>query len=411
MRRRFGQKPYLFGWEDFVNFARASEAPAQDPRGGYQFYDLTTPWPGVDVPRITPDGMAIIEGPQENLQPRSEDLSAWAQTGTADLISGQTAPDGASDAYLVEDDSVVVIEDRYWSPNLTVSATTPYVLSVMVPKDADNTRLVGVEVRDPVTAHRLWATLNTSTGAISEDAISNGFTSRSVEAIDAGDWWLVRLRYTTASGTAARVVLYPASGLVGGAGRTGTAVGTTIPWGVYLAEVDHPTTYPRTGAAAATRQPDLMDLNSIPAALAARIESPRGFWFDVVSEFGSADTAGSNDYLFDTATPGAASFAVRRSAPGSNTLQLIQGGTIGITLPTATWVHNDRLRFWVKNTVANGSALKVWNMTQGKGPFSGTGASQAALDVTGKKLRIGGLGSLTTVHWNGLFSRWVAGHP
>lgn len=61
---------------DYANLSltRALEAAAWDFRIG-AFYDLVTPWPGVNVARVLPDGSVLIEGQRKNAMPDSDDMS------------------------------------------------------------------------------------------------------------------------------------------------------------------------------------------------------------------------------------------------------------------------------------------------------------------------------------------------
>lgn len=80
-----------------ATFTRSSEASAVDPRDGWAWYDLATPWPGVDVPRILSDGAILIEGSRTNLVVNGRDFTAasWdsksGHTVTANAVAG---PDG-----------------------------------------------------------------------------------------------------------------------------------------------------------------------------------------------------------------------------------------------------------------------------------------------------------------------------
>lgn len=97
-----GSSPYLLDFRN-ANFTRASEAAAVDPRVGadWAFYDLTTPWPGVNVPRILPDGSVLLEGARTNYNPNSENYSGYLVSGTPTLTPNQSAPDGTTNAYRI----------------------------------------------------------------------------------------------------------------------------------------------------------------------------------------------------------------------------------------------------------------------------------------------------------------------
>lgn len=93
-----------------ATFTRSSEAAAVDPRAGWAWYDLETPWPGVDVPRILPDGAILIEGARTNLvqhnrQPNQSPWTSYAGKVAADVDDG---PDGLATADRIQTASATI---------------------------------------------------------------------------------------------------------------------------------------------------------------------------------------------------------------------------------------------------------------------------------------------------------------
>lgn len=89
---------YLLNYA-LATFARSSEGAAADPRSGWAF-DIDTPWPGTDVPRILSDGAILIEGSRTNGLIYSSDWNqiAWqkiAETPTF-VSAAYVAPDGGA---------------------------------------------------------------------------------------------------------------------------------------------------------------------------------------------------------------------------------------------------------------------------------------------------------------------------
>lgn len=84
-----GGSAYLLDYSA-ATFTRSSEAAAVDPREGWAWYDLATPWPVVDVARILPDGEILIEGSRTNRLLHSAALSnaAWVKGGTTTVTAG-----------------------------------------------------------------------------------------------------------------------------------------------------------------------------------------------------------------------------------------------------------------------------------------------------------------------------------
>lgn len=102
MRVPSGSSPYLLNYSSGI-FTRSSEASAVDPRDGYAFYNLTTPWLGTDVPRLYSDGAVLIEDSRTNVDTDSRDFSTWTGSN-ATVTTGQAdGPDGmTSTADLIE---------------------------------------------------------------------------------------------------------------------------------------------------------------------------------------------------------------------------------------------------------------------------------------------------------------------
>lgn len=100
---------YLLDYAD-ATFTRASEAAAVDPRDlavsllayRWGFYDLVTPWPGVNVPRIIPvDGAVLLEGSRQWILLRNREIdvdAAWSAFVQTVVTTGQTSPDGSTSA-------------------------------------------------------------------------------------------------------------------------------------------------------------------------------------------------------------------------------------------------------------------------------------------------------------------------
>jgi len=90
-----GGPSYLLDF-NAATFTRVGEAAAEDPRIGWPWYDLTTPWPGTDVPRIQVDGAILIEGARTNVVTDSADFSTWTTSNATVTLDQVDAPDGSS---------------------------------------------------------------------------------------------------------------------------------------------------------------------------------------------------------------------------------------------------------------------------------------------------------------------------
>lgn len=145
--------PQIFDLLDFndATFSRSTEAAAIDPSNGDAFYDLITPWPGVDVKRILPSGAILLEGARSNSvgTPRSITSSAfWTGNNTAGCDLSPDAANGP-DGLAVADRVTKVAPGEQYSRFLpgaiagtalrysqylrAVSGTSPYGIGVWAP--------------------------------------------------------------------------------------------------------------------------------------------------------------------------------------------------------------------------------------------------------------------------------------
>lgn len=248
-----------------ATFTRSGEAALVDPRGAWAFYDLTAPWKATNVPRILGDGSVLLEGSRTNLVPESENLSTWALLNTPVVTGGNAAPDGASDAYTIEDNSATLQEGIV--RNEIVAGATAYTAHVRIKKDAITSRFPEVQITE-VTGGvgTVCVQLNTSTGA-SAIRTQSGLTSVTVGVLDAGDWWILWIKFTTTGATTAvSFTIYPAFGLTLGASDV-SAQGTITAWGAQLEAGTFQTSIVRTAGASATRGGELLSFATIPAAI------------------------------------------------------------------------------------------------------------------------------------------------
>lgn len=397
---------YLWGldWGLFADFARAGEAAAQDPRDGWAWYDTVTPYPGTDVKRILRDGTAFIEGAGTNQNDlKSGDLTGWADVGTPGIVLS-AGPSGVADsASRLTDNDGAANEGK--SNAITVTSGTAQALSFDVLKDDDETRFPGVTAVHGAVTEAVM--VNSKTG---ETTTWGGNAFDNVATEDMGDRWRITADFDATNVTVI-ATLYPSIATAWGTLSTAAQGSATFsgfqlePGG--LTTPVAPSSNIRTPTGVATRQPDLMDLDSIPAGLAAKIESAAGFWFEWSPEFASTDVTANNPRIFDVDN---GDFQLIRDGAAGHTFA-VNIGPNQVTLPTADYSRADRLRSWLSFPSGGDGTLKVWNLTQGLGPFTGTKVGLPAYTTATKKLRLGGRSTAATAHAPGVYSRWAAGHP
>jgi hypothetical protein len=249
---RFGRRaivaPQNAGIADYgaATFTRASSASFLDPRSNR----FVGPERGTNLSRLFADGAILIEGARTNEIGRSEDLSAWTNSGCV-LTGAQAAPDGQSDAYIVQDDSAAAIESISLATAVLASSTA-FVASYWVKKDAVGSRFP--EIQHTSGGNTAHVQINTVDGTVATRLVA-GFTSVSASSVDAGDWWIVVLKFTTPVGMGALTVsILPAGGATLGAAPANANLGSVTIWGAQIEAGTFRSTYIRSeGGAAATR--------------------------------------------------------------------------------------------------------------------------------------------------------------
>ncbi|GAB5547825.1 MAG: hypothetical protein SangKO_075850 [Sandaracinaceae bacterium] len=199
-RRPRGGLSYLLDYAN-ASFSRSSEAAAVDPRDGWAFYDLVTPWPGVDVLRQPEAAHALIEGGRTNLITYSADFTnaAWVKGGTpSPAVSAAAAPDGGA-AYDLTDNAAA---HEFVEITATLTVTGDHTVSAYFLKDSVTTRFPGLRIAAGTatlaTSSSHEVHLNTQTGAT-----AGRFWRASPSSGDRrGDWWRVSFVVTaTVTGT------------------------------------------------------------------------------------------------------------------------------------------------------------------------------------------------------------------
>ena len=402
-----GQQRHIFEWSDFAK-TRASEGAAVDLRIGWAYYDVATPHPGVNVPRVLPDNTMLIEGSATNRNDLgSQDMTGWALDGTP-LLSLVAGPDGgAATATRIEDDDGAATEGIY--NDLVTVIGTAYAVHAKVKKDSDVSRFVALAVVESGTGAASRALqINTSTGAV-VDYGADAFSTLVV--LSAGDWWHVSASYD-AVGTAAQAILQPAAGTVWGVASvaaTGAAIFSDFQLeAVGTAPPSAPSSPIRTSVAAVVRQPDIANL-VLTAAQAVRFQDPGGFWFDFWSGASSVDVdpGGGNKTLFDV---GVALLRLYRTS-GTSTWQFQVNTIISTAWTGSAWNRGDHFRVWVSCPVGSAARIQMWNITQGLASGIFTHA-QSAVDLTGQGLQISGYyPSPTGFQYSAVYSLPIVGAP
>lgn len=272
--------PYLLDFSD-ATFVRSSEAAAVDPRDGWAFYDTVAPWPGTNVPRILEDGSILLEDARTNLVPNSENISAWPTLGSPTLTGGQDAPDGASDAYFVEDPGSGANAVR--RVGLAVSTSVPYSHTAYLgksdpPPSYPVFRILGNTGLDPRMS------INPADG--DHNMLTAGADTSFIWDVDSGFWRVAIVKTTDASETDEDMYFYPAWDEDFSGSLDTNAAGGHIFWGAQMELGIHPTSPIRTSGGSATRAIDQCTFatGDVPAEMKSGV-----FSVEVTPEFSDQD--------------------------------------------------------------------------------------------------------------------------
>lgn len=205
---------------------------------GYYFdtYDGILKSAAINTPRFDRHEGCLIESAATNLILQSQDTSnaSWtklgATTATTPLV---TSPDGTTNCNTVTSAQSIGI-----SQNVTVTAATSYVLSVMLKAgSADSVEIMesgssGASLIFNLTTLAFSSIVNTS--SYSFYTLGNG-------------WYRVWMKVTTGAGTAGTIVIRP----------TTSGTNTFYPCGVMFEAATYPSSYYPTTTVAATRSADV----------------------------------------------------------------------------------------------------------------------------------------------------------
>jgi hypothetical protein len=235
-----------------ITFTRASDATYFDADGVLQTAANDTPRFDHDPATGASRGL-LIEEARTNTIIQSEDLSTtWAATGITVTTNQTTAPDGTSNADLIETTLTNVAHNVSNTQTFVAGA---YTFSVFAKYEdhqwitlrigvGGDTKFATFDIQNAVTG--------TATAGVTHSIISVG-----------GGWYRLVMTATlaTAGSQGALIILNDADDLNNTA-YTGTGTGLYL-WGAQLEEGAFPTSYIPTTTAAATRATEVAEITSI----------------------------------------------------------------------------------------------------------------------------------------------------
>lgn len=244
-------------YADLITFTRGSTGTYLDSDGLLKTATTNTPRIEYDA-----DGNRLgllIEEARTNLNVWSENFTQWidANGNITQTASGDTSPDGGTNAYVVADTGD---GDDFIYRNITVSAdTTTYTYSLFVKKTAGDSHFMNIAIAflGGTTAYG-QATFNTNLGVFSA---TQGIVAGSAVVEDAGDWWRIAISSANNStGTTLQFRFYPAFNSDGTITRNNATTGSKVVFGAQLEAGSFPTSYIPTSGSTATRSADVASI-------------------------------------------------------------------------------------------------------------------------------------------------------
>lgn len=221
---------------------------------------LRTEWVDLDGDGIRETPGILLEGSRTNSILRSEqfDNAAWVSNGTPIVTANiaPAAPDGASSADKMEDDSAAVLEGKTQAITVPNDGATS-VIGLFVAKRTGAPSLLLQGFLSGGTSVDARVMMNPATGA----KIASGVTNHGVISINA-NWWFVWLgvQNNTTGNTSLTVGVFPAARAAGDVSTTTETVATlgyNNVWGAMASyNVQFPGSYIGTVASAITRAAD-----------------------------------------------------------------------------------------------------------------------------------------------------------
>lgn len=226
-----------------VTFTRASGGTYTDSTGTIQLATTNTPRFDYDPVTLAAKGL-LIEEQRTNLLTYSDqfDNAAWVKTSATVTANATTAPDGATTAdKLVEDTSTAI----HYIDNVAVSVVsgTTYTASFFV-KAAGRTTLSAYLIDSGIIANTT-SKFNLTTGVVTSGAQAS--------IIAYGNGWFRCTIYGTMASTTARLRIFPNTE----ASYTGDGTSGLYIWGAQLEAGSFATSYIPTTTAQATRAADV----------------------------------------------------------------------------------------------------------------------------------------------------------
>jgi hypothetical protein len=218
-------------WHVF-DYAAMLQEDAIDEYGLYGGRLNTGVWYNTEVDGVTPLENEIgfstwLTGNNQLAGVKYRDFDAWDSV-TATVVRDQVGVDGnpsGTGASLVTDDNAAAQESVYEDTAIS-DDTNWYSGSVLIKKDSDTTRYVGIKLSLEVgTDVDELILFNTQTGVVTREALSAG----EYDIFDAGGWWFITIacqNNNTGAGSG-RLRLYPAMS-TNGTDIVNTATGSII---------------------------------------------------------------------------------------------------------------------------------------------------------------------------------------
>jgi hypothetical protein len=298
-----------------VTFTRASTATYFNNAGTMQTAAANTPRWDYNPNTLALNGMLIEEARTNLLSPSLPGGSFWDAAGPVQVLGGSVvAPDGttATTSQIISSDTTNNV--RQWYIIVPVAASTQYVITAFLKRDAgNNNAYMQVNTNPGTTASVSYYDLGAATAVVGADLIA-GQTGRAASITPVGNgWYRVSNTLTTPAGTTTLSVAFGPCTTVAATGDNRAYVGVVGQglyfWGVQVEAGAFPTSYIPTVGAAVTRAIDVCYM-------------PIGPWFN--------PPLYSLYYEFDQTALVNTVGGISDAAFGANTSYFVQSGFAGI---------------------------------------------------------------------------------
>jgi hypothetical protein len=248
-----------------ITHTRASTATYVDADGILQTAATNVPRIGHHVwngSAWVNEGLLHESEARTNLVVNSQDFTLWTDHSgnLTQTASGDTSPDGETNAYVVDDTGSG--DDHIYRDFSVAVNTTTYTYSLFAKKTVGHSHYMNMAIAFfGGTIAYGQGTFDTNLGVFSA---TQGIVAGSARAEDVGNWWRISISVANnGTGTSIQYRFFPAYNTDGSTTRNNAVTGSKVVFGAQLEAAPTPSSYIPTAGSAVTRAADVL---TVPAA-------------------------------------------------------------------------------------------------------------------------------------------------